>query len=92
MGDDKTIFDGSDQDSGGNKQQDVMRIPILENDGLDAAAWLKKSQKGKVYVSVQLPLNLGSLTLFAKDDMVQSVLNDMFQHIKEQREDAANKD
>lgn len=81
MGDDTKIFDGSSE---GTKQKEGKKLPILENNSDGAAAWLHRDKNGNAYISVKLPLGLGSLNLFATNDTVSDALNQLADYLEEQ--------
>lgn len=55
------------EDSGGDK-------PVMSNNQEGAAAWVNEGENGP-YLSVQLPLGLGSVNLFPNNDAVVTALN-----------------
>ncbi|MDY6777796.1 MAG: hypothetical protein SVU32_03960 [Candidatus Nanohaloarchaea archaeon] len=58
--------------------------PFLENGREGAAAWLNKDKNGNAYISVRLPLNLGSLNLFPTNEKVEDALNQLLDYLEEQ--------
>lgn len=80
MADDKKIFDGSSEDDTGKQHN----RPILENDSQGAAAWLHEDKNGNAYLSVRLPLGLGSLNLFPSNDTMEDALNQLATYLEEE--------
>lgn len=81
---DKKIFDGSEQEESSTKGK--KRLPILENDSEGAAAWLHRDKNGNAYLSVKLPLGLGSLNLFPSSDTVEDALNQLADYLEEEQD------
>lgn len=79
---DETIFGGNDSSSSGNSD-DSKRLPLFTNDSEGAAAWLNTDKNGDAYLSISLPLGLGNLQLFPRDDEIKDVLNQMHEYLKE---------
>lgn len=86
MADGKKIFDGSDADSGEGTQTRHKR-PILENNNDGAAAWLHRDKNGNAYLSIKLPLGLGSLNLFPVNDTMSDALNQLSEYLENQDEE-----
>lgn len=83
MADDQTIFDGSADDTD-DSDSDQRRLPILENDSEGAAAWLHRDRNGNAYLSVKLPLGLGSLNMFPSNDTVEDAMNQLADYLEEE--------
>lgn len=79
---DETIFGDSDKSSSSDGN-DSNRLPLLTNDSEGAAAWLNTDKNGDAYLSISLPLGIGNLQLFPRDDDVKDVLNQMHDYLKE---------
>lgn len=72
-----TESDDANDDSSG-------RRPVLTNDNEGSAAWMNTDKNGNAYVSVRLPLGLGSLNLFPASDEVENALNQLHDHLEGQ--------
>lgn len=81
MADGKKIFDGSSDEDDGERKH---RRPVLENNSEGSAAWLHKDKNGNAYLSIRLPLGLGSLNLFPANDTMEDALNQLSQYLEEQ--------
>lgn len=84
MADGETIFDGSDSSDEGEQQH---KRPVLENNSHGAAAWLHKDKNGNSYLSIRLPLGLGSLNLFPTNDTMEDALNQLAEYLEQQDEE-----
>lgn len=62
----------SDTETGDSSGGDV---PVLANNQEGAAAWVNTDKNGQPYLSVRLPLGLGSVNLFPENDAVITALN-----------------
>jgi hypothetical protein len=80
MADDETIFDGGDDD-GDNSSG---RQPILDNSSEGVAAWLNRDKNGNAYLSIDLPIGLGSVALFPSNDKVRDALNQLADYLDEE--------
>lgn len=78
---DETIFGGGDESN--TDSDSSKRMPLLTNDSEGAAAWLNTDKNGDAYLSISLPLGLGNLQLFPRDDEIKEVLNQMHAHLKD---------
>ncbi len=78
----ENIFGGSDTESSGSGER--KKLPILDNDSEGAAAWLHRDKNGNAYLSVKLPLGLGSLNLFPSNDTVKDALNQLMDYLEDQ--------
>ncbi len=81
MADGKKIFDGSSEE--GEEEREHKR-PVLENNSEGAAAWLHTDKNGNAYLSIRLPLGLGSLNLFPASDTMEDALNQLSEYLEDQ--------
>ena len=77
MSDDKTIFNSEDSN---NTQSGVPKRksnrPLLTGGDENMAGWVSKDRQGNYYLSLELPLGLGSVPLFVNDSF-KDVFNQM---------------
>lgn len=78
-----------DNDSDGTSSPDDANSgsgnqPLFTNDDEGAAAWLHTDKNGNAYLSIKLPLGLGSLNLFPATDAVENALNRLHEHLADQ--------
>lgn len=74
----ETIFGGDEEDEDREHKR-----PFLENRSEGSAAWLNKDKNGNAYISIRLPLGLGSLNLFPVNDGVEDALNQLLDYLEE---------
>jgi len=77
------IFDGeakSEQEE--QEEEGSGDVPIFANGDEAVAAWANEDKNGNYYLSVRLPLGLGTVNLFTQDEFKEA-FNQFVEHIKE---------
>ena len=77
------ILDGGEKSEEQNDSESSGDVPIFANGDQAVAVWANEDKNGDFYLSVKLPLGLGSVNVFTRDEFKEA-FNSFVQHIREE--------